>query len=248
MDSDIENNKAEDREITLKLYGGDSDMRIRQEIVLGMAGTELLKKVGLKPTIYHMNEGHSAFLTLELMKDVIEEKKVSFDVAKDIVTSKTVFTTHTPVPAGNDIFPVELVEKYFKDFWKELGINKEEFLKLGMKPTERLEPGFNMGILALKIAGKKNGVSKLHGEVSRELFADVWPNIAANESPITYVTNGIHTCSWLSPNLKELYNKYLTSATLPYWQDRIYLEDTWKIVKNIPDVELWKAHLVREEN
>ena len=193
MDSDIENNKAEDREITLKLYGGDSDMRIRQEIVLGMAGTELLKKVGLKPTIYHMNEGHSAFLTLELMKDVIEEKKVSFDVAKDIVTSKTVFTTHTPVPAGNDIFPVELVEKYFKDFWKELGINKEEFLKLGMKPTERLEPGFNMGILALKIAGKKNGVSKLHGEVSRELFADVWPNIAANESPITYVTNGIHT-------------------------------------------------------
>ena len=247
MDSDIENNKAEDREITLKLYGGDSDMRIRQEIVLGMAGTELLKKVGLKPTIYHMNEGHSAFLTLELMKDVIEEKKVSFDVAKDIVTSKTVFTTHTPVPAGNDIFPVELVEKYFKDFWKELGINKEEFLKLGMKPTERLEPGFNMGILALKIAGKKNGVSKLHGEVSRELFADVWPNIAANESPITYVTNGIHTCSWLSPNLKELYNKYLTSATSPYWQDRIYLEDTWKKIKNIPDEELWKAHLDRKE-
>ena len=247
LDSDLEQNSPEDREVTLKLYGGDQDMRIRQEIVLGMAGTKLLKELGFNPTIYHMNEGHSAFLILELIKNTIEEKQVSFEIAKDIVSSKTVFTTHTPVPAGNDIFPIALMEKYFKNFWPSLSIEKEEFLKLGMKPTDVLEPGFNMGIFALKIAGKKNGVSKLHGEVSRELFGEVWPNIAANESPITYVTNGIHTCSWLAQSLKELYNKYLTSPTTPYWQDKIYLDETWKKIKNIPNEELWKAHLERKE-
>ena len=181
LDSDIDKNSPEDRETTLKLYGGDQDMRIRQEIVLGVAGVRLLKELGLNPTIYHMNEGHSAFLTLELIKNIIAEKEVSFEIARDIVSSKTVFTTHTPVPAGNDIFPTDLVERYFKDFWPKMGIEREDFLKLGMKPCDQLEPGFNMGILALKIAGKKNGVSKLHGEVSRELFGDVWPNIAANE-------------------------------------------------------------------
>ena len=196
---------------------------------------------------YHMNEGHSAFLTLELMKNIIEEKQVSFDVAKDITSAKTVFTTHTPVPAGNDIFPIELVEKYFKNFWGLLGIEREEFLRLGMKPQEELDTSFNMGILALKIAGKKNGVSKLHGEVSRELFGEVWPNIAANESPITYVTNGIHTCTWLAPKLKDLYNEYLTTPTTPYWQDKIYLDETWKRIKNIPNEKLWGVHLERKE-
>ncbi len=247
MDSDIDKNSSADRETTLKLYGGDQDMRIRQEIVLGIAGVRLLKKLGLNPTIYHMNEGHSAFLTLELIKNTIAEKQVSFEIAKDIVSSKTVFTTHTPVPAGNDIFPTDLVERYFNEFWPKMGLGREEFLKLGMKPCDQLEPGFNMGILALKIAGKKNGVSKLHGEVSRELFGDVWPNIAANESPITYVTNGIHTCTWVPQNLKELYNKYLTSPATPYWQDKIYLDETWKRIKNIPDNELWNAHLERKE-
>ena len=138
LDSDIDNNNPEDRDVTLRLYGGDQEMRIRQEIVLGMSGVELLKVLGLNPTIYHMNEGHSAFLTLELMKNIIEEKQVSFDVAKDITSAKTVFTTHTPVPAGNDIFPIELVEKYFKNFWGLLGIEREEFLRLGMKPQEEL--------------------------------------------------------------------------------------------------------------
>ena len=247
LDSDIEENIPEDREITLKLYGGDQDMRIRQEIVLGMGGVKFLKEYGLTPTLYHMNEGHSAFLTLELIKDTIREKQVSFDIARDIVTSKTVFTTHTPVPAGNDIFPLELMDKYFNKYWERLSIDREEFLKMGMKPCTVLEPGFNMGILALKIAGKKNGVSKLHGEVSRELFGDVWPNIAANEPPITHVTNGIHTCSWVPQDLKELFNKYLTTAGTPYWQDKIYLDETWKRVKNIPDEELWGVHQKRKE-
>lgn len=163
-------------------------MRIQQEIVLGMGGVMLLKALGINPTVYHMNEGHSSFLVLQLISNIIAEKKVSFPIAKDIVSAKTVFTTHTPVPAGNDIFPIELVEKYFDRFWDSLAISKEEFLELGMKPNEENKTTFNMGILALKIAGKKNGVSKLHGAVSRELFGDVWPEIAPNESPITYVT------------------------------------------------------------
>ncbi len=244
LDSDIPKNNEEDRDVTLRLYGGDQEMRIRQEIVLGMAGVNLLTKyLGLKPTVYHMNEGHSAFLNLEIIKDIIKEKQVSFEVAKDIASSKTVFTTHTPVPAGNDIFPIQLVEKYFKDFWPRLGISREEFLKLGMKPGPDLEKGFNMGILALKIAGKKNGVSKLHGAVSRELFSDVWPNIAANESPIGYVTNGIHTCSWLAPKLKELYNKYL----IPYWQDNMHQDYVWEKIKNIPDDKLWNVHIDKKK-
>ena len=244
LDSDIDENSPEDREVTLKLYGGDQEMRIKQEIVLGMGGTNLLTRaLGLNPTVYHMNEGHSAFLILELIKNIIKEKKVSFEVAKDIASSKTVFTTHTPVPAGNDIFPIALVEKYFKEFWPRLNLDREEFLKLGMKPCKELEPGFNMGILALKVAGKKNGVSKLHGAVSRELFGDVWPEIAANESPITYVTNGIHTCSWLAPSLKELYNKYL----IPYWQDNIFKDEVWENINNIPNQELWGIHQQRKQ-
>jgi len=243
LDSDIEENSDEYRGITLRLYGGDQEMRIQQEIVLGIGGVTLLKELGLEPTVYHMNEGHSSFQVLELIKNIMEEKKVSFNIARDIVTAKTVFTTHTPVPAGNDIFPVALVEKYFKDYWKKLGISKEEFLEMGMKPKEENKTTFNMGILALKVAGKKNGVSKLHGAVSRELFGDVWPEITPNESPITYVTNGIHTCTWLAPTLKELYNKYLT----PFWQDKIHVNETWEKINNIPDKELWNEHQARKE-
>ena len=243
MDSDIDKNIAEDRVVTLRLYGGDQEMRIRQEIVLGMAGIKLLRRLGLKPSVYHMNEGHSAFLTLEVIKDVMEEKQVSFEVAKSICCAKTVFTTHTPVPAGNDIFPIELMDKYFSDFWPRLGISREDFLRLGMKNSQGLEQGFNMGMLALRIAGKKNGVSKLHGAVSRRLFSDVWPNIAPDESPIEYVTNGIHTCSWLAPSMKKLFNQYLK----PYWQDNIQDDETWNDIKNIPNKELWDTHTDRKK-
>ena len=242
LDTDIPENKEEYRGITLKLYGGDQEMRIRQEMVLGIGGVKVLQELGINPKVYHMNEGHSSFLVLEAIRQTIKQKQVSFDIAKDIVTAKTVFTTHTPVPAGNDIFPIELVEKYFDGYWKDLGITKEQFLELGMKPRDEIKNSFNMGILALKIAGKKNGVSRLHESVSRELFSDVWPDIAPQESPITYVTNGVHTCSWLAPNLKELYNKYLE----PYWQDRIYSDETWKKIDKIPDEELWEAHKQRK--
>lgn len=243
MDSDIEENNEEYKKLTTTLYGGDQEMRIAQEIVLGMGGVRLLKTLGLNPTIYHMNEGHSSFLILELIKNIIKEKEVSFEMARDIVSSKTVFTTHTPVPAGNDIFPIDLVERYFKDYWNRFGISKEEFMQMGMKPNPEENSGFNMGVLALKVAGKKNGVSKLHGAVSRELFAEVWPEISPDESPITYVTNGIHTCSWLAPNLKELYNEYL----MPYWQDNIHKNETWEKIDSIPEEKLWKEHIVRKQ-
>ena len=242
LDTDIPENKEEYRGITLKLYGGDQEMRIRQEMVLGIGGVKVLQELEITPKVYHMNEGHSSFLVLEAIKQTIKQKQVSFDIAKDIVTAKTVFTTHTPVPAGNDIFPIGLVEKYFDGYWKDLGITKEQFLELGMKPRDESKNSFNMGILALKIAGKKNGVSRLHESVSRELFSDVWPEIAPQESPITYVTNGVHTCSWLAPNLKELYNQYLE----PYWQERIYSDETWKRIDKIPDEELWEAHKQRK--
>ena len=244
LDSDIDENIPEYRTVTSTLYGGDQEMRIMQEIVLGMGGVSLLYTLGLKPTVYHMNEGHSSFLTIELIKNMMKYKEVSFDIAKDIVSSMTVFTTHTPVPAGNDIFPLSLVEKYFNGFWDRLGLTKEEFFRLGMEPNADIsKSGFDMGILALKIAGKKNGVSKLHGAVSRELFSKVWPNIPSNESPIEYVTNGVHTCSWLAPTIKELYNKYLE----PYWQDNIQDDNVWKNIEKIPDEELWKVHQSRKE-
>lgn len=244
LDSDNDRNIEEYRSITQCLYGGDQENRIRQEIVLGMCGTKVLKELNINPTIYHMNEGHSSFLTLELIKNIMEEKQVSFNIAKDIVSSKTVFTTHTPVPAGNDIFSFDLIKTYFDGMWNKFGISENEFYKLGMTPNAKIESsGFNMGVLALKISGKKNGVSKLHREVSSELFADVWPNIISNESPITYVTNGIHTCSWLAPNLKRLYNRYL----VPFWQDSIYDDNIWQNIRNIPDEELWAEHIDRKK-
>ena len=243
LDSDFDENVEEYRDITTTLYGGDQERRIQQEMCLGMAGVSLLEKLGYNPSVYHMNEGHSAFLTLELIKNIIKTKEISFDLAKDIVTAKTVFTTHTPVPAGNDIFPIELVLKYFDKFWTKLGISKEKFLELGMKPNDKEKSTFNMGILALKIAGRKNGVSKLHGAVSRELFSDVWPTIPSNETPIDYVTNGVHTCSWLAPTIKDLYNEYLR----PYWQDNIQDDEVWKDIYKIPNDKLWEIHMSRKE-
>lgn len=202
-----------------------------------------MQNLGLEPTVYHMNEGHSAFATLEVARKLIKEKEISFQIARDIVSSKTLFTTHTPVPAGNDIFQEDLMTKYFSNYWTQLGLTKDEFMKLGQKNENTNNHSFNMGVFALKISGKKNGVSKLHGAVSQELFGDIWNNIAVNEAPIEYVTNGIHTCSWLAPKIKELYNKYFE----PYWQDKIYDNNTWKNVELIPDEELWDAHKIQKE-
>ena len=242
MDSDIDLNSDLDKGLTLKLYGGNQEMRIAQEIVLGIGGMKLLEALKIKPTIYHMNEGHSSFVILELIKNFMKEKNVSFEVAKKLASTCTIFTTHTPVPAGNDIFPIELMDKYFSSYCNELGIARNDFLNMGAK-YENSNQGFNMAVLALKIAGKKNGVSKLHGGVSKKLFSELWPNIQTEEIPITYVTNGVHTCTWLAPALKELYNTYMR----PFWQEITQDREVWNDIDNIPDEKLWDVHMIQKQ-
>ncbi len=238
MDSDIDTNNEMDRQLTLKLYGGNQETRICQEIILGIGGMKLLRALGIHPTIYHMNEGHSSFVVLEVIKNFMREKNVSFRVAKEMASSCTIFTTHTPVPAGNDIFPTDLMDRYFAAYSAELGISRNDFLTMGARDTNNLSNGFDMAVLALKVAGKKNGVSKLHGEVSRRLFSTLWSNTSLEEVPINYVTNGVHTCTWLAPNLKELYNAYMR----PFWQERVHEVETWNDIDLIPDEELWNVH------
>ena len=242
MDSDIDLNAPTDKQLTLKLYGGNQDMRISQEIILGIGGMKLLQVLNIEPTIYHMNEGHSSFVALEVIKKYMVEKEIPFDAAKKMASNCTIFTTHTPVPAGNDIFPVDLVDRYFSTYYPELGLSRSDFLNLGTKKENAFADGFNMAVLALKIAGVKNGVSKLHGEVSRSLFSALWPETAANEIPIDYVTNGVHTCTWLAPTLKELYNAYMR----PFWQEQTFDADIWNDIDTIPDNELWNAHMVQK--
>lgn len=238
LDTNVESNSQYDRDITARLYGGDQEMRIQQEIFLGIGGLKVLKAMGISPTVYHMNEGHSAFICIELIKNLIQEKQIPFADAKEIVSSCTIFTTHTPVPAGIDIFPVALMDKYFGSYWNQMGISRHEFMEMGMSQSSDAGQSFNMGVLALKVAGKKNGVSKLHGEVSRNIFGDVWPLVPKEEVPITHVTNGVHTLTWLDSNLKALYDEYLPTD----WESNISSAKTWKAVDKIPNRKLWELH------
>lgn len=238
MDTDVEQNSPDDRWLTARLYGGEQETRIQQEILLGIGGIKVLEKLGIKATVYHMNEGHSSFLSLELIRKLVQEDGISFRLAKEYVSSQVVFTTHTPVPAGNDVFPYHLIDKYFSNYWGQLGINRHEFLDLGSKIGDT--QNFNMTVLALSIAGRKNGVSELHGAVSRNIFNNVWPGIMEDEVPIGHITNGIHTLTWLSPSFKYLYNKYLDKD----WQENLYEESIWKKIDDIPDEEVWKTHNV----
>ena len=236
MDTDVEQNSPTDRALTSRLYGGDQETRIQQEIFLGIGGIRVLDALGITADVFHMNEGHSSFMGLELMRKMIQEKGLTFKQAKEVVANSAIFTTHTPVPAGNDVFPLYMMDKYFGDFWGKLGITRNEFLELGLKKGE--DHQFNMTVLALTLAGRKNGVSELHGAVSRNIFNNVWPGIPQNDIPIQHVTNGIHTLTWLSPKMKELYDKYLS----PDWKKHIYSSSTWENIESIPDKELWETH------
>lgn len=236
MDTDVSQNNPTDRALTSRLYGGDHETRIQQEIFLGIGGIRVLDALGIHADVYHMNEGHSAFMGLELIRKLINEKHLSFSEAKNVVSNSAVFTTHTPVPAGNDVFPLYMMDKYFGDFWGQLGLSRYDFLKLGLKKSE--DQNFNMTVLALTLAGRKNGVSRLHGKVSRNIFGDVWPDVPENDIPITHVTNGIHTLTWISPKIKDLYDKYLD----PNWKKKIYDREVFKDIDNIPDEELWEVH------
>ncbi|HHW23728.1 MAG TPA: glycosyltransferase family 1 protein [Clostridiaceae bacterium] len=238
MDTDVPENNQYDRTLTERLYGGDRETRIQQEILLGIGGIRTLDALGIKGTVYHMNEGHSAFMALELARKLVMEKNMPFREAREIVYSSSVFTTHTPVPAGNDVFPLDMIDRYFSHYWGQLGLTRSEFISLGLKPGD--SNVFNMAVLALNMSGKKNGVSKLHGAVSRSIYNPVWPDIPEDEVPITHVTNGIHTMTWLAPSFKYLFDKYLPSD----WQNRLYDPAVWEAVDKIPDEEIWKTHNV----
>ncbi|MFP4054701.1 MAG: alpha-glucan family phosphorylase [Phycisphaerae bacterium] len=243
LDSNVPDNTPEDRHMTAQLYGGDQEMRIRQEILLGIGGARMLRTLGIEPKAFHMNEGHSAFLALDRIRTLMANEQMSFDEAKVAVSESTVFTTHTPVPAGNDAFEPWLVDKYFSHLWGHLGLSRDQFLDLGrQEPGNRDEP-LNLTVLALRLSTYRNGVSKLHGDVSRKLWANVWRGVPTNEVPIDHITNGIHTRTWISHDMASLYQRYLG----PGWHEQPADKEVWSGVEHIPDTELWRTHERRRE-
>jgi len=244
LDTNIDRNDDRDKIITNDLYGGDLEHRIKQEILLGIGGMRALEKLGIKPDVCHMNEGHSAFLALERIRMRMKESNLNFWEALESEKAGNVFTTHTPVPAGIDVFPPSMIEKYFCDYYtSQLKITKDEFLSLGRQhPKDKNEP-FSMAVLALKLADRANAVSKLHGKVSRKMWNDVWPNVPENEIPIGTITNGIHSRSWISNDMAALYDRYLG----PRWLSEPANQTIWERVESIPGEELWRTHERRRE-
>lgn len=243
LDTNVpENTIQEYREITDQLYGGDAFTRIRQEIVLGTGGLRVLKALGLEPTVFHMNEGHSAFLAVERIRLLMQDKGLTFDEALDASRNNNVFTTHTSVPAGIDLFDPGLLYEYFHDYLGRAGISFEQFLALGrLNPNDHNER-FSMAVLALKTAAFRNAVSKLHRHVSQEMFQDLWPRLPVWEVPITSITNGVHLPTWVNGELATLYDQYLQ----PDWRERYNDPKIWELINEIPDQELWEAHRRRK--
>ena len=236
LDTDIPENVEEDRLITAQLYGGDLEMRIRQEIVLGVGGVHALHAMKITPSVYHMNEGHSAFLSLELIRRQVADYGNDFYSALQVVASGNIFTTHTPVPAGNDAFPLDLMRKYFGSYPAKVGIDFDLFVSFGQTRKDPVEP-FSMTILALRTSRHANGVSALHGKVSQGLWKDVWAGVPEHEVPITSITNGIHTRTWMAPEFSAVYDKYL-----PNWESHLTDVDFWRGVYDIPDEVIWSTH------
>lgn len=237
LDTNVSANEPNDREITARLYGGDLDMRIRQEILLGIGGIRALNKVGYPPTLCHMNEGHSAFLALERMRQLIEKQGLSFEEAREATKVGQIFTTHTPVPAGNDRFPPEMVTEYFQDYIHDLGISMDTFLGIGRENPDDPRENYCMTILALRLASHANGVSKLHGNISRKMWKRIWPGIPERELPISHVTNGVHTHSWLSDEFARLFERHMG----PQWLDDPMNRGIWQRLGEIPDNEIWRS-------
>lgn len=244
LDTNVVENSDDDKKITRTLYGGNNETRIQQEIILGIGGIRTLHAMGIKPLVCHMNEGHSAFLALERIRIIMDHFNLSFNEARDINYYSNVFTTHTPVPAGIDIFPNDLIEKYFGHYYRnELKINDRTFYSLGTIIKDRATGSFNMAHLAMNMAGFVNGVSRLHGKVSRKMWQAGFVDIPFDEIPIDYVTNGIHTHSHLSNDMQELLYRYLGDKFLRNPSDT----EVWKRIDEIPDEELWRTHERRRE-
>ncbi len=243
LDTNLQENTPAQRAITEKLYGGDRENRIRQEVVLGIGGVKALSAMGIKPTVYHINEGHSAFLLFQRIIDIMKEKNISFAEAREIVWASSVFTTHTPVIAGNEHFDPALVRKYMQRYADEMHISWDEFLALGKEKPESTT--YCMTVVALRLSAFCNGVAKLHGVVSREMWRNLWPGLPITEVPITSITNGIHSSSWISHEHNELYRKYLFNNDQ---QGEIDPSDAsaWEKMKDIPNEELWAVHNARK--
>jgi starch phosphorylase len=233
LDTDLEENAPWDRELSARLYGGDRETRIQQEIVLGIGGVRALKAVGSEPGVFHLNEGHAAFVVLQRIRE-LTERGSTFDEALEEIKRTTIFTTHTPVPAGHDTFPFHLVEKHLAGCWGTLGPNRDKFLALGAYDNGG-GPQFNMTALAIRSAGSTNAVSELHGEVTRAMFAPMWPNVPESERPVSAVTNGVHVPTWIAAEFVDLFTKYLGAD----WLERHDDPALWEGVLAIPDAELW---------
>ena len=235
---DVEGNMSQDRQLCARLYTADQEQRIQQEIVLGIGGVRALRALGIKPSVWHANEGHSAFMTLERIREEVEEG-ATFAEALQKVQAATVFTTHTKVAAGHEVFPFSLIEKYFHSYWESLGINRETFLELGRQDGTS-DQTFNMTVLALKMSDHRNAVSQLHGEVTRRMWHGLWPEVKEDEVPISHITNGIHVPTWVAPEMGRLYEKHLGQDVFKRYDDTSLRE----LVLNIPDEELWAVHQI----
>jgi starch phosphorylase len=235
LDTDLEENAPWDRELSARLYGGDRETRIQQEIILGIGGVRALKAMGIQPSAWHLNEGHAAFVVLQRIRDLIEDG-ASFESALDSVRKTTVFTTHTPVPAGHDAFPFNLVETHLAGAWGTLGGYRDAFLALGHYDNGG-GPLFNMTALALRTANYVNGVSQLHGQVTRDMWAPIWPGVENERRPVRAITNGTHVPTWLSMEMTALFDKHLPGD----WRERQDDPSMWDAVLGIPDSELWET-------
>lgn len=238
LDTDLEENAPWDRELSARLYGGDRDTRIQQEIILGIGGVRVLRLLGIEPAVWHLNEGHAAFVALQRIRELVE-KGTSFDHALEEVRRTTVFTTHTPVPAGHDAFPFQLVEQHLAGCWGDLGLHRQRFLALGEYDNGHGSQ-FNMTALALRTAEHVNGVSALHGEVTRQMWRSIWPERPADALPVKSITNGVHVPTWIAPGLYDLFNRYLGADWLGHHDDPTF----WDRLLDISDEELWAARQV----
>lgn len=235
LDSNVLENAPSDQSITDTLYGGDEEMRIRQEMILGIGGMRALKAVGIEPTVCHMNEGHAAFLSVERIRQFMEQHHCDFRTARQVIVNGNVFTTHTPVPAGFDLFHPEMLERYMGKTIRGTGLDFKDFVKMGRVDSDNPGEAFNMAVLAMENANYVNGVSKLHANVTRGMFQDRWPDYPEDEVPVEAVTNGVHTMTWVSRLMAELFDEYLGTE----WRRDPGNPANWKGVDSIPDEELW---------
>jgi len=244
LDTNLRCNRIDDRQITSQLYGGDNEMRIRQEVLLGIGGIHALNTMGIKPSVCHMNEGHAAFLSLERIRRIMANEGLSFDHAKEASISGNVFTMHTPVPAGHDAFEEDMMKRYFKNYITQLEISWDSFMSLGRENPNDKDTKFSMTSLALRLSAFRNGVSELHGEVSRDMCQHIWPGVPVEEVPVGHVTNGIHVHSWISSDMCELFDRYLG----PEWYDQHSSNTIYERVEQIPDEEIWRTHERSRDN